>query len=299
MKRLAPTVAIIALSLAGCGEAERQTQAPAPTPVRSELSIPYDLAGTWLQTDTPGAEATGFLSLGQRRVVLNFSDLPRGVSLPTTCDVEAGSGRLVLDNGLQLFVSRGQTAKAMGGGMVVLDHLDIDMVRAEGSPSVHRRLWSEASLRLASHLIASARPLGLVAAAPVLAEPAAVAPVPVEPNAPAPVVDLAPAPVGAAAPAVAVAAGQPAASAPGLVAAVPASRRPDAEDLVRQASGGVPESSLAASFGKVQGRAWSAALDLIEQAHKDPAQRQKLLARAAETQSNAEIFASAVAGWKR
>lgn len=262
MPRLSVTVALAALALAGCGERVRQTTADPPRP--EAVAVPYELTGTWVESDDPGAAASGFLVLGQHRVVFNLHDLPRAVAVPTGGDVEAGlgAGRLSLDNGMQLFVARGQSARNLGAGMVLCDHLDVDLVRADGSTAMHRRLWNEVSLRLAAQATAVAATVRVPPPSPPASAPAV-----------APGTD-------------------------GLLNAAPGGRRTDAEELLRLASAGASASTLAATYGACQRRAWAAALGLIEQARSDPGQAGTLLARSASAQREAEAFAAAVAGWK-
>ena len=126
------------------------------------------VAGTWNQLRAEGdkdhtialdgAQRIGFLSLGDQQVVIALDGLPRQVAAPRSIAVDPAtrSGCITLENGVQLFLSSGETVLARTVGAEVLavpvGYLDVDIEGVRSGPDappviVHQRLWSEQALQ--------------------------------------------------------------------------------------------------------------------------------------------------------
>jgi hypothetical protein len=172
-----------AVLLGGCGD-ERTAAVPAPfTGCWHQVTA---VSRSGLGIDDP--QELGFLTIGGSEAVCDLEGLPRGVVAISDFggDPGLGSGRLVLANGLRLYLSVGHGAGgyAVPGGGMVGDSawLDVHVLRAGAAgneePVARLRLWSASAVVTAA--LASA---GRHAPAPLPPpEPAAAAPIPPAPS---------------------------------------------------------------------------------------------------------------------
>jgi hypothetical protein len=173
--RLTPLLAVAAL-LGGCGES-RTAAVPAPFVGCWHQVAAASLSG--LGIDDPREQ--GLLTIGTAEALCDLDGLPRGPVAISEFggDPGLGSGRVVLANGLRLYLNVGHGAGdyAVPGGSVVGDAgwLDLHVLRAtaDGSeePVARLRLWSAPAVATAA-LAFAARHAPSPPAVPALAAPA-------------------------------------------------------------------------------------------------------------------------------
>lgn len=137
-------LALVALvGIAGCGGGGESEREPVAAP-------PAAIAGTWIEVADPAGDdwrRVGSLSIGNAQVVVRLSaGRPTVGRIATSAiDPALGAGRLVLDNGLELYLNHGRgmvPGSAAGQGLAAYLSVDVVDPRGDGEP-VRRRLWSQ------------------------------------------------------------------------------------------------------------------------------------------------------------
>ncbi len=129
----------LAIGLTACGDPAR--------PVA--VVMPGQFVGTWLQFAEGGTDRAGFLALGQDTVVVALSGRDRLAGKPVEVQGEAGLGsaRVVLDNGMRLYLVSGRSLYQPTGGVVAMaSYLDVEFMALEGAAERSTgqvRLWSQ------------------------------------------------------------------------------------------------------------------------------------------------------------
>lgn len=222
------------------------------------IALPIALPIDLLGTWTSQAGG-GFIAFGARQVVIAVEGSPRLVAAPLENAIEPGMSAGRLGLAGGTALFLARGSSAIAG--LPVDHLDVEIIAPDGK-ALRCRLLSESGLRMASRLqaatVATATPAAIP---PPLAAPAA------DPDAI-------------------------------FLAAVPAVRRPAAEQLVIRAQAGALPGELATAFGNRQRTTYGAILTLIEQSRNlPPEQAAARLGEADQRRAEAESFARAWRTW--